>query len=73
MLGDIRCRSPMGLFVTLAKPTAPMKKEAASAGVLDTPLGKFARLQILTIEDLFAGKKTSDAARRPHRLQKGRT
>ncbi len=34
-----------------------MKKEAASAGVLDTPFGKFARLQILTIEDLFAGKK----------------
>jgi hypothetical protein len=30
---------------------------AASAGVLDTPFGKFARLQILTIEDLFAGKK----------------
>jgi len=34
-----------------------MKKEAASAGVLDTPFGKFARLQILTIEDLFASKK----------------
>ncbi len=47
----------MGLFVKLAKPTAPMKKEAASSGVLDTEFGKFARLQILTIEDLFAGKK----------------
>ncbi|MCH9012532.1 MAG: hypothetical protein IIA68_05665 [Proteobacteria bacterium] len=47
----------MGLFVTLAKPTAPMKIEAASAGVLDTVFGKFARLQIITIEDLFAGKK----------------
>ncbi len=47
----------MGLFITLAKPTAPMKTEAASAGVLDTPFGKFARLQILTIEDLFAGRK----------------
>ncbi len=47
----------MGLFITLANPTAPMKKEAASAGVLDTPFGKFARLQILTIEDLFAGKR----------------
>ncbi len=34
-----------------------MTNEAASAGVLDTPFGKFARLQILTIEDLFAGKK----------------
>ncbi len=47
----------MGLLVTLAKPTAPMQKEAAGAGVLDTPFGKFARLQIVTIEDLFAGKK----------------
>ncbi len=47
----------MSLFITLAMPTAPMKKEAASSGVLDTPFGKFARLQILTIEDLFAGKK----------------
>ena len=44
----------MGLVAEL---TAPMKKEAASAGVLDTPFGKFARLQILTIEDLFAGRK----------------
>ena len=34
-----------------------MKKEAARAGVLDTPFGKFAHLQILTIEDLFAGKR----------------
>ncbi len=49
----------MGLVSTLAKPTVPMKKEAASAGVLDTPFGKFARLQILTIEDLFAGEKSA--------------
>ena len=47
----------MGLFMIASDPTAPMKKEAASAGVLDTPFGKFARLQIVTIEDLFAGKK----------------
>ena len=49
----------MGMFVTLAEPTAPMKKESASAGVLDTPFGKFARLQIVTIEDLFAGKRAA--------------
>ena len=47
----------MGLFVKLAEPTAPMKTEAASSGVLDTPFGKFARLQIRTIEGRFAGKK----------------
>ncbi len=58
MLPDVvPIASPMGLFVTLPEPTAAMKKEAASSGVLDTPFGKFARLQILTIEDLFAGKK----------------
>ncbi len=49
-----------------------MKKEAASAGVLDTPFGKFARLQILTIEDLFAGKKPAMPPEDP-RLQTGRT
>ena len=47
----------MGQLVSLAKPTAPMKMEAASAGVLDTVFGNSARLQILTIEDKFAGKK----------------
>ncbi len=47
----------MGLFVTLAEPTASMNKEAAGADVLDTPFGRFARLRIFTIEDLFAGKK----------------
>ncbi len=36
-----------------------MKKEAASSGVLDTPFGKFARLQIVTIDALFAGKKAA--------------
>ncbi len=55
----------MGLFITLAEPTAPMKKETASSGVLDTPFGKFARLQILTIEDLFAGKKPAMPAEDP--------
>ncbi len=62
----------MGLFVTLAEPTAPMKKEAASAGVLDTPFGKFARLQIVTTEDLF-GQETGDPAAGPRCVQKGRT
>ena len=58
----------MGLFVT--KPTAPMKKEAGSAGVLDTPFGKFARLQVLTIEDLFAGKKPAMPPQDPTAFKK---
>jgi site-specific DNA-methyltransferase (adenine-specific) len=60
----------MGLFVTLADPTAPMKMEAASAGVLDTPFGKIARLQILTIEDLFAGKKPAMPPQDPMAFKK---
>ncbi len=60
----------MGLFVTLAKPTTPMNKEAASAGVLDAPFGRFARLQILTIEDLFAGKKPATPPEDPAAFRK---
>ncbi len=63
----------MGLFITLAKPTASMKKEDASAGVLDTVFGKFARLQILTIEDPFAGKKPAVPPEDPAAFKKGRT
>ncbi len=57
----------MGLF---AMPTAPTTKEAASAGVLDTPFGRAARLQILTIEDLFAGKKPAMPPEDPAALKK---
>ncbi len=46
-----------------------MKKEAASSGVLDTPFGKFARLQIITIEDLFAGKKPAMPPETPPRSE----
>ncbi len=46
-----------GLVRHACRAHGPDEKEAASAGVLDTPFGKFARFQILTIEDLFAGKK----------------
>ncbi len=58
------------MFITLAEPTAPMDKGAASAGVLDTPFGKFARLQILTIEDLFANKKPAMPPEDPARLRR---
>ncbi len=60
----------MGLFITLAKPTAPMKKEAASAGVLDTRFGKFTRPQIVTIEDLFTGKKPAMPPEDPAAFEK---
>jgi adenine specific DNA methylase Mod len=44
----------IGIFVTLRKPTPAMKLEATEAGFTDTG---HARLQILTVADLFAGKR----------------
>ena len=34
-----------------------MKKEAAAAGLYDGPTGKVPKIQLFTIEELFAGKK----------------
>jgi site-specific DNA-methyltransferase (adenine-specific) len=47
----------MGVFVTLTPPTQPMKTRAISGGFYETPYGQFAKIQILTIEDLFKGQR----------------
>ena len=47
----------MGVFVTLTPPTAPMIKEAASAGFYDTGTHRVPRMQILTAEQILAGEK----------------
>ncbi len=49
----------IGAFITLQEPTRPMREAAAVAGFYDPPglLPKVPRLQILTIEELLAGKK----------------
>lgn len=47
----------IGVFITLTPPTRPMTKEAVKAGFYETEYGKYPKLQILTIEDLFAGKQ----------------
>ncbi|MCC7248418.1 MAG: hypothetical protein IT473_07335 [Lysobacter sp.] len=53
-----REKAAIGLFVTLVPPTKPMLAEAASAGHYESPHhGDFPKLQILTIEELLAGKK----------------
>ena len=49
-----REKAEIGLFVTLAEPTGPMKKEAAKEGYYESPVGaSFPRLQILTIANLL--------------------
>lgn len=48
----------MGLFVTLVEPTAPMRKEALSAGFYTNPFDEqFPKIQIMTIAELMGGKK----------------
>jgi hypothetical protein len=52
-----REKARMGLFITLAEPTDPMRKEALKEGYCETSSGgKFLKLQIATIEQLLAGK-----------------
>ena len=53
-----RDKAAIGLFVTLEKPSKPMLKEAADAGEFKAGSGKtYPRIQVLTIEDLFSGKR----------------
>jgi DNA modification methylase len=52
-----REKAKVGIFITLAEPTNPMKVEAVKAGFYETPYGKFPKLQIYTVQELFAGVK----------------
>jgi len=52
-----REKAEMGVFITLAEPTGPMKKEAIAAGFYKTEYGEYPRIQILTVEQLFAGRR----------------
>jgi len=52
-----RERAKVGIIITLAEPTAPMTTEAVKAGFYETEFGRFPKLQIFTIADLFDGKR----------------
>jgi site-specific DNA-methyltransferase (adenine-specific) len=61
MVSDLRGvmereKSPFAVLITLRAPTAPMVKEAASAGFFQTAFGQFPRIQIATVEQLLEGK-----------------
>lgn len=47
----------VGIFISLAPPTGPMDTEAVKEGFYETEYGRFRKLQLLTIEDLFNGKR----------------
>jgi len=53
-----REKAQIGVFITLQKPTIPMRKEALSSGFYESPSGKlYPKIQILTIEDLISDNK----------------
>ena len=55
-----RQKAPIGIFITAELPTRPMEKEAAAVGRFEDGYGKsHPRLQILTLAELFQGKKPS--------------
>jgi len=52
-----REKAAIGVLISLEQPSKPMRGEAASAGFYKAPWGKdYARLQLLTVADLLAGK-----------------
>jgi adenine specific DNA methylase Mod len=50
-----RQKAPIGIFITLSKPSQPMITEAASAGFFECDQGKFERVQILSVSELLNG------------------
>ena len=52
-----REKAEIGILLTFRKPSKQMRTEAAGAGFYQSPWGKHPRLQILTIEEMLAGKR----------------
>jgi hypothetical protein len=52
-----REKARIGVFITLAESTGPMRTEAVKAGFYETLYGKYPKIQILTIRELFEGKQ----------------
>jgi site-specific DNA-methyltransferase (adenine-specific) len=52
-----REKARIGVFITLAESTGPMRTEAIKAGFYETLYGRYPKIQILTMADLFSGKK----------------
>jgi site-specific DNA-methyltransferase (adenine-specific) len=52
-----RENAAVGVLISLALPTKPMEKEAAAAGFFETPFEKVPKIQIITLAELFQGKR----------------
>ena len=47
----------IGVLLTVVMPTRAMEREAAAAGFFKCDFGEFPRVQILTLADLFQGRR----------------
>jgi site-specific DNA-methyltransferase (adenine-specific) len=52
-----RENAPVGILICVGMPTRQMEAEAAAAGVYESEFGKAPRLQIITLAELFQGKR----------------
>jgi DNA modification methylase len=52
-----REKAALGLFLTLNEPTREMSREAATAGFYETGGMRFPKLQILSVSDIFDGRR----------------
>jgi len=52
-----REKAKIGLLLSLAEPTQPMRAEAAAAGHYTTDYGSYPKIQLLTVGELLAGFK----------------
>ncbi|MFA4987054.1 MAG: DNA methyltransferase, partial [Candidatus Brocadiia bacterium] len=67
-----REKAPAGLLITLAPPTEPMRVEAMASGFWEVDFKKYLRVQILTIEELLAGKRPDLPPSDPRAWKKAR-
>ena len=63
-----REKAPIGIFITLALPTSAMEREAAAVGrfTAEATGRSYPRLQILTLVELFGGKRPDIPLVDPH-------
>jgi DNA modification methylase len=52
-----RDKADIGVLVSMSIPSRQMRAEAASAGLFKTKWGDYPRLQLITVDDLLAGKR----------------
>ena len=57
MRSFLKENAKIGVFITLADSTGPMRTEAVKTGFYETLYGKYPKIQILTIRELFEGRQ----------------